>query len=299
MSDLNLKRNSSIELLEIRKLDILLTQCETSSCENICQDCCEILGSIETMLPANVSNQSDPEEIIGTTSNLSKHRDGCRNGDDAVERDAIRFDVTNDDESRAALRLARQRFATKLHHNAVTINQIETVDPNGKSSDQVKRNLESTKYYSLDKERTERQNYEKFGVDNPSNVECTSDYQLGDNKKHCVFKSIDPKKENQTTTTKSQFTRKLSVIPFRNYFDGKGSSKSSQQSVRGGDCNNGKEMTRSKFSSHRVGQKLGSKHHSEDHEQSDRDALLSKYESFHMEKKLPEPVETVRNLLSP
>lgn len=47
MSDTNLKTNSSIELSDIRKLDILLTQCESSSCENICIDCCAKLGSVE------------------------------------------------------------------------------------------------------------------------------------------------------------------------------------------------------------------------------------------------------------
>lgn len=47
MSDSNLRTNSSIELSDIRKLDILLTQCETSSCENICIDCCAKLGSVE------------------------------------------------------------------------------------------------------------------------------------------------------------------------------------------------------------------------------------------------------------
>lgn len=47
MSDTNLRTNSSIELSDIRKLDILLTQCETSSCENICIDCCAKLGSVE------------------------------------------------------------------------------------------------------------------------------------------------------------------------------------------------------------------------------------------------------------
>lgn len=46
MSELNLG-NSSIELSDIRKLDILLTQCETSSCENICNDCCARLGSLD------------------------------------------------------------------------------------------------------------------------------------------------------------------------------------------------------------------------------------------------------------
>lgn len=47
MSDTNLGTNSSIELSDIRKLDILLTQCESSSCENICIDCCAKLGSLD------------------------------------------------------------------------------------------------------------------------------------------------------------------------------------------------------------------------------------------------------------
>lgn len=47
MSDVNLRTNSSIELSDIRKLDILLTQCESSSCENICIDCCAKLGSVD------------------------------------------------------------------------------------------------------------------------------------------------------------------------------------------------------------------------------------------------------------
>lgn len=47
MSDTNLKTNLSIELSDIRKLDILLTQCESNSCENICIDCCAKLGSVE------------------------------------------------------------------------------------------------------------------------------------------------------------------------------------------------------------------------------------------------------------
>lgn len=47
MSDTNLPTTSYIELSDIRKLDILLTQCESSSYENICNDCCAKLGSLE------------------------------------------------------------------------------------------------------------------------------------------------------------------------------------------------------------------------------------------------------------
>lgn len=50
MSDTNLQTNSYIELTEIRKLDNLLTQCESKSCENICIDCCANIGSLENVL---------------------------------------------------------------------------------------------------------------------------------------------------------------------------------------------------------------------------------------------------------
>lgn len=68
MSDTNLKTNSSIELSDIRKLDILLTQCESSSCENICIDCCAKLGSVE-----------DDDDIGG----------GDNNNDDSGASDSI------------------------------------------------------------------------------------------------------------------------------------------------------------------------------------------------------------------
>lgn len=58
MSD---KQNSScIELSEIRKLDQLLTQCETSSCEHICRDCCAKLGSLEDITD-HQDDDYDPE----------------------------------------------------------------------------------------------------------------------------------------------------------------------------------------------------------------------------------------------
>lgn len=60
MSDTNLRTNSSIELSDIRKLDILLTQCESSSCENICIDCCAKLGSVE-----------DDDDDDGTGDNIN------------------------------------------------------------------------------------------------------------------------------------------------------------------------------------------------------------------------------------
>lgn len=53
------RTSSCIELSEIRKLDQLLTQCETSSCEHICRDCCAKLGSLE-----DITDHQDDEQIL-------------------------------------------------------------------------------------------------------------------------------------------------------------------------------------------------------------------------------------------
>ncbi|XP_031622923.1 potassium voltage-gated channel subfamily H member 6 isoform X2 [Contarinia nasturtii] len=70
MSDTNLKTNSSIELSDIRKLDILLTQCESSSCENICIDCCAKLGSVEDDVDIIGDNKND-ENDSGASDSLT------------------------------------------------------------------------------------------------------------------------------------------------------------------------------------------------------------------------------------
>lgn len=84
MSDTNLKTISSIELSDIRKLDVLLTQCESSSCENICIDCCAKLGSVEDDDDngggdnANGENGSGASDslIINTTADAAKETKG-------------------------------------------------------------------------------------------------------------------------------------------------------------------------------------------------------------------------------
>lgn len=64
MSDTNLPTNSCIELSDIRKLDILLTQCESSSYENICNDCCAKLGSLEDDDDQKHSSQDSSGSVI-------------------------------------------------------------------------------------------------------------------------------------------------------------------------------------------------------------------------------------------
>lgn len=91
MSDSNLRTNSSIELSDIRKLDILLTQCETSSCENICNDCCAKLGS---------SLEDDDD---------SKDRNGSGGSDSLIVGSAAPATVATTKNERAA-KLRRQKM---------------------------------------------------------------------------------------------------------------------------------------------------------------------------------------------
>lgn len=68
MSDANCQTNSSsIELSDIRKLDILLTQCESDSCENICIDCCAKLGSMEDDVDDNEQREGGKNEDESST----------------------------------------------------------------------------------------------------------------------------------------------------------------------------------------------------------------------------------------
>lgn len=74
--------SSCIELSEIRKLDQLLTQCETSSCEHICRDCCAKLGSLE-----DITDHQDDEVVVAVLGDSAEpcHSDGGGEDDDARE----------------------------------------------------------------------------------------------------------------------------------------------------------------------------------------------------------------------
>lgn len=84
MSDNDLKLNASIELSDIRKLDSLLTQCETSSCENICIDCCAKLGSLDDdEYDHQIGNSQDsndsaiipsPSDIVHITNEIKRDK---------------------------------------------------------------------------------------------------------------------------------------------------------------------------------------------------------------------------------
>lgn len=85
MSELNLGMASSIELSDIRKLDILLTQCETSSCENICNDCCARLGSLED---DDDTSSSDRPRTAPASGGDGKSKGGAADGAQPTPNDA-------------------------------------------------------------------------------------------------------------------------------------------------------------------------------------------------------------------
>ncbi|GAB0089901.1 hypothetical protein DMENIID0001_045260 [Sergentomyia squamirostris] len=76
MSDVgDLKLSTSfIELNEIRRLDHILTQCETSSCEHICRDCCEKLGSLEDCDPVEDDEVPSSEVVQPPQQQTSRPR---------------------------------------------------------------------------------------------------------------------------------------------------------------------------------------------------------------------------------
>lgn len=102
MSDSDLKLHSCIELSDIRKLDSLLTQCETSSCENICIDCCAKLGSLdEDDDPTGNSQESSgsaiiptPPDVVRITNEMKREKPTILR-QSAVSGDAGRHEVIN------------------------------------------------------------------------------------------------------------------------------------------------------------------------------------------------------------
>lgn len=103
MSDSDLKLHSSIELSDIRKLDSLLTQCETSSCENICIDCCAKLGSLDEDDDPNGNSQESsgsaiiptPPDVVRITNEMKREKPTILR-QSAVSGDAVgRHEVIN------------------------------------------------------------------------------------------------------------------------------------------------------------------------------------------------------------
>lgn len=164
------RTNSCIELSEIRTLDNLLTQCESSSCEYICKDCCEKLGSIE-----NVEHQTDNR----TTTDDDSVVIGCDVNNITVKSDAqLSLDSDN------GIILMKQLTTTIDDHHtndAVTSNCCRFCDANSV------RSFSNQRRPSLEKDSAENQ--QNYAVNCGGTSTGGSDNTLvGKFRKHCSMK---------------------------------------------------------------------------------------------------------------
>lgn len=169
--------NSCIELSEIRTLDNLLTQCESSSCEYICKDCCEKLGSIE-----NVEHQTDNR----TTTDDDSMVIGCDGHNMTVKSDAqLSWDSDN-----GAVVMKQAATTVDDHHlnDAVTSNCCRFCDDNS---------VRSLRHTNFAKESAEE--------NQPNDVvNCGSDNTLAAQfHKHCSIKC--DQKQNPIPSAKQCF----------------------------------------------------------------------------------------------
>lgn len=170
------RTNSCIELSEIRTLDNLLTQCESSSCEYICKDCCEKLGSIENVEHQTDNRTTDDDSVVI----------GCDGNNITVKSDAqLSLDSDN------GIILMKQLTTTidDQHFNdAVTSNCCRFCDANSV------RSFSNQRRCSLEKDSDENQQNDSINCDGIS--KGGSDNTLvGKFRKHCSIK-CDEKQQN-------------------------------------------------------------------------------------------------------
>lgn len=167
------RTNSCIELSEIRTLDNLLTQCESSSCEYICKDCCEKLGSIE-----NVEHQTDNRTMTDDDSVVI----ACDGNNMTVKSDAqLSLDSDN------GIILMKQLTTTvddnQLNDASVTSNCCRFCDANSVRS-------YCNQQHSIEKGSAENQQNNAVNCGGSDNV------LVGKFRKHCSIKCDE--KQNHT-----------------------------------------------------------------------------------------------------
>lgn len=275
--------SSFIELSEIRRLDQLLTQCETSSCEHICRDCCEKLGSLEDCDQVEEDEVVSPDIVQTPRRHLASPRlptiSKCVCGASSTDKmprikasdkgtsDAV---TCSDSENITTISNCRKRHLIRQHRH--------------KSEDVTKKppNLTVNRTTTV------------FVCDNCEKAPLTE----GKRKK-----SIFPRSLN--IGTKQRSLNENNVIAFSRKYS------TSEQSLREtaiGVISAAVEETsaprgRPKFSPQVMARRISMKVTEELAEiatsSGAKEALLgSRFGSFH-EKKLPEPVETVRAIFVP
>ncbi|CAD7078198.1 unnamed protein product [Hermetia illucens] len=343
MSDSDIHTNSCIELSEIRKLDNLLTQCETSSCENICIECCESLSAsyadIDNLArnkvpPGSVRcNQNANATLSGNTaSNLlaklsTKLNRSLDKHTDVMETHLVNTKSAGDESGGSS------NVGSKCNSLNGSGNEISK-----------KKGFESKRYFSLDKDRSDKDKKTGDRLGNHSNDNKLlggSENILSNTRKHCSFdrsvivatpavEEVPPGCETIRTKLRKCSVKSTSICICDNCAKPGGnlicirspgttttgakksrdskSTKSSQNSLKDNfksgksslydisDKDSTHESLRSKFSPQALARKIsGRTTHDHDHDIADKEALLGhRIEGFHHEKKLPEPVETVR-----
>lgn len=320
MFDTSSRSNSYIELSEIRKLDNLLTQCESTSCENICIDCCAQLGSIDNIVSTKSSSCSAVISITNSdiACNAGMKKTTIPSGGGDVDIEKVRYDnaMEKNNKSENDVRNGEDEKESKK-------NCCRFCDKN------LRKNFANARFFSLDKERSEKletkQIVEKGGSENT----------LATSRKLCTFKEFEepvrrksskvdtvnvknatqdacdkcndqPKKllaANVFPTTQKKFSRgksvkekaiSLSSKSSQNSFKD-GGNKSSRRDTADKEAFTFRESLRSKFSPQNLAKKITGKGLYDECEIMEKEVLFGeRFDAFHHEIKIPEPVEAVR-----
>ncbi len=310
MFDTRSRSNSYIELSEIRKLDNLLTQCESTSCENICMDCCAQLGSIDNI--ASTKSSSCSAVISITNSDIACNAETNKStmlGDVEIEKLDNAMEKSNKSEN--DVRSGEDEKKSK-------INSCRFCDKN------LRKNFANGRFFSLDKERSEKSETKPVVDKGGSENTLTSPRKL------CTFKEFhepvhskaikvvdnvtvknsaqdacekcNDQSKKHLTTTQSAAQKKFSRGKSMKEKAISLSSKSSQNSFKDGGNQSSKrdplekenftfrQSLRSKFSPQNLAKKIAGKGLYEECEIVEKD----RFDAFHHEIiKIPEPVEAV------
>lgn len=317
MFDTSSRSNSYIELSEIRKLDNLLTQCESTSCENICMDCCAQLGSIDNIVSTKSSSCSAVISITNSdiACNAGMKKSTMPGGDVDIEK--FRFDNVMEKSNKSENDIRNGEDEKQLKKNCCRF-----CDKN------LRKNFANARFFSLDKERSEKleskQIVDKGGSENTlatSRKLCTfKEFVEPVRNKTCKVDNVNVKNSTQETCEKcdDQSKKLLATNLFtatqKKLSRGKSikdkamslSSKSSQNSFKDGGNKSNKrdasdketftfrESLRSKFSPQNLAKKITGKALYDECEIMEKEVLFGeRFDAFHHEIKIPEPVEAV------
>lgn len=319
MFDTSSRSNSYIELSEIRKLDNLLTQCESTSCENICLDCCAQLGSIDNIISTKSSSCSAVISIISNSDiacNAVMKKSTMPGGDVDVEK--FRIDNVMEKNNKSENDIRNGEDDVKQFKK----NCCQFCDKN------LRKNFANARFFSLDKERSEKMDAKQI-VDKGG-----SENTLETSRKLCTFKEFDEPVRNKPIKVENAICKNVTQdkcekcndqskkLLATNVFTaaqkkisrGKSvkdkavslSSKSSQNSFKDGPNKANKrdtldketftfrESLRSKFSPQNLARKITGKGLYDESEMMEKEVLFSeRFDAFHHEIKIPEPVEAV------